>query len=324
MSDGVSVSVDPYSNTAVSNSINKRDANGELGKDAFLQLLVTQLQYQDPLSPMDNTQFVAQTAQFTALEQMQNLNTTMTNAQAFNVIGKNVYAYTYDSATGKSAEYEGIVDSVSIKNGKPYVKIGENEVAYSDVKSVYSATDYTSSMNNNMVVSQAMSLIGKNILAILVDENNKAAGYVEGKVDFVKFVDDVPVLSVGGKDVRTYEVISVSDEDLLIGKEISYAVSKDETESGAITDISFVTTTSKSTSEESKEATTTTQKVYMNVNGKLIEVQDINSIISSLAYVGKEVKSKSVSGTVDGVVVRDTKPYLVVGDKEVAYSDISK
>ncbi|MCL6515633.1 flagellar hook capping FlgD N-terminal domain-containing protein [Alicyclobacillus sp.] len=46
---------------------------GTLGKDAFLQLMVTQMRYQDPLQPMDNSQFLAQLAQFTALEQMTNV-----------------------------------------------------------------------------------------------------------------------------------------------------------------------------------------------------------------------------------------------------------
>lgn len=49
-------------------------AGGELGKDEFLQLLVTQLRYQDPLSPMQAEDFAAQLAQFSSLEQLMNAN----------------------------------------------------------------------------------------------------------------------------------------------------------------------------------------------------------------------------------------------------------
>ena len=80
----------------------------DLGKDAFLRLLVTQLNYQDPLSPMQNEAFVAQLAQFSALEQMQNinrnledsinadilLNKAMNNSLVTTLIGKDVIANT--------------------------------------------------------------------------------------------------------------------------------------------------------------------------------------------------------------------------------------
>lgn len=52
-------------------------AESRLGKDEFLKLLITQLQSQDPLNPTQDTEFVAQLAQFSSLEQLQNVNSTL-------------------------------------------------------------------------------------------------------------------------------------------------------------------------------------------------------------------------------------------------------
>ncbi len=59
----------------------KKTQSGDLDKDAFLRLLVTQLQNQDPLNPMEDREFIAQMAQFSSLEQIQNLNKTFESAQ---------------------------------------------------------------------------------------------------------------------------------------------------------------------------------------------------------------------------------------------------
>lgn len=58
-------------------STKKQGVDSGLGENAFLQLLVTQLQHQDPLQPQDDTQFLAQLAQFTSLEQLTNINTSL-------------------------------------------------------------------------------------------------------------------------------------------------------------------------------------------------------------------------------------------------------
>ena len=75
----------------------QRIAKDTLSKDAFLQILVTQLTHQDPTNPMEDRDFIAQMAQFSSLEQMQNLNKEFSRvteliamSQATALIGKNV------------------------------------------------------------------------------------------------------------------------------------------------------------------------------------------------------------------------------------------
>ncbi len=69
----------PASNTS---STKKNDMNS-LGQDAFLNLLVTQMQHQDPTQPMDNSAFIAQLAQFSSLEQLQQMNQSLATISQF-------------------------------------------------------------------------------------------------------------------------------------------------------------------------------------------------------------------------------------------------
>ncbi len=113
-------------------------ANDTLGKDAFLNLLITQMRYQDPLEPTTNEDFLAQMAQFSSLEQMTNLNTSVQLTQANGLIDKYIVADTVDELTGKRTEVIGIVDGVMLKQGVPYLYVGDKEVALSDVSTVVS------------------------------------------------------------------------------------------------------------------------------------------------------------------------------------------
>jgi flagellar basal-body rod modification protein FlgD len=127
----------------------RTNSGSDLGKDAFMKLMVAQLKYQDPSSPSDGTQFLAQTAQFTMVEKLSDLADSqekllsgqqqMLTAQlqlgASNMIGKTV---NYTDATG--AAKTGIVTGATISGSNPTVKIGNTDVALSNVTEVRSTT----------------------------------------------------------------------------------------------------------------------------------------------------------------------------------------
>lgn len=136
-------------NTSISSTKKDTTGTGILGKDAFLQLLVAQMKYQDPLNPSSDTEWVSQMAQFSSLEQMQNLNSTMTNSQAFSLIGQTV------SVTTDSGEVEGIVQYVNISDGTAYVSVNGLTYEADKVKSVLSA-DYIREQNGPKVTKQSL------------------------------------------------------------------------------------------------------------------------------------------------------------------------
>lgn len=117
----------------------KEDTKGtsELGKDAFLQLLVTQLQHQDPLSPQDNSEFVAQLAQFSSLEALQNLSSSMSNNQALTLVGKPVVVEVGKSdGMSETTTVAGYVEFVKMVDGKAMLSIKGELYKFDDLEEV--------------------------------------------------------------------------------------------------------------------------------------------------------------------------------------------
>lgn len=128
--------------TESQNSLKKANATDKnsMDKDAFLQLLVAQMQYQDPLEPTSNTEFISQYAQFSQVEQMQNMAGTTELSRATSLVGKEVYVKTTDS-TGEPSYKYGKVDYVVFENGKAYLSIEESLYSLDDLDTVVDA-DY--------------------------------------------------------------------------------------------------------------------------------------------------------------------------------------
>jgi flagellar basal-body rod modification protein FlgD len=111
----------------------------ELGKDQFLQILVTQLRNQDPMQPMQDKEFIAQMAQFSSLEQMVNMAKEMTSLRqsagmAAALIGKEVsWVETEDTGV---VNHSGIVDSIIWRDGNQFAKVNNVEVAMDKILSI--------------------------------------------------------------------------------------------------------------------------------------------------------------------------------------------
>ncbi len=97
-----------------------------LGPDAFLNLLTTQLQNQDPLNPIDDTQSVAELAQFSQLQASTNLQSSFSTfqqnfgvVQSASMIGKTVTVAGSTATTGNSSNVTGVVSGVTVTNGIP-------------------------------------------------------------------------------------------------------------------------------------------------------------------------------------------------------------
>ena len=152
MSNSVQYIQDVNNGQLNSNSVlNKNKSNNNsLGKDAFLKLLVTQLQHQDPLNPSSDTEFIAQLATFSQLEEMQNLSQNTANSQAFTLVGKEVVIKVEDSA-GNPVYILGKVDFVTLVNGKAHLSIDDNSYSIDKLYQVIDEEYYSENIDQEEV-----------------------------------------------------------------------------------------------------------------------------------------------------------------------------
>lgn len=188
--------------------------NTNLDKDAFLQLLVTQLKNQNPLEPMDNTEFIAQMAQFSSLEQAQNTNKTIKADSAYNLVNKLVKANHVDPKTNEITQVVGEVSMVRVDGDKVYLKVDGIEVLYDDVKEVtdlISPYDQMQAINQNFQMSSAFSLIGKDVKAkVAKDSTGKEFDEVEGKVTGVRMNEGKIFAQIGEEEVLLDTIYQVN------------------------------------------------------------------------------------------------------------------
>jgi flagellar basal-body rod modification protein FlgD len=133
----------------------RKAPDNELGKDAFLKLLVAQMKYQDPMNPSDGTEFIAQTAQFTLVEKMAAMaeqnDKMLANQQqltASTFIGRDV-AWTAKDDSGKEVKHSGTVTGISFTKDGPTLRVGTEDIPLSQIEAVAPVIDNPSDGTND-------------------------------------------------------------------------------------------------------------------------------------------------------------------------------
>lgn len=301
---------------------------GEMGKDQFLQLLVTQLKYQDPLKPMDDKEFVSQMAQFSSLEQMQNLNSSMSSMKAFSLMGKSIYANYTDTETGEQTFVNGIVEMVRVEKGKVFVRVGEHDIPIEEINEISDSTVKS--------VNELMQLVGKLVEGKLAEEGGGIID-VSGRVTSVKKENNVDYavleeIELSEVDVVLPEGVTEYKKDYLqrnIGKEV---IIQAQDELGMNVHIKAVLEDMKENGDKFDVKLSGVMVPVDNIRGiKQVSDTGSGSITNLMSLIGKNVDSRfkqengaavNISGQVARIRNSDNSNYAVLNGVRLTNADV--
>ena len=203
----------------------------DMDKNAFLKILATQMSNQDPTQSQDGTEYISQFAQFASMEQMSNLNNTMSQFASQSLIGKGVMLNAYDN---NGRPITGIVKSVNqqgsnILVGVEYLdengSVAMGEFKKGDVTSVVEAnSNNLEYINNNMSMLVASSMINKDV-EFVVESDNKSENStpiyekLNGVVESVIIENNMVKLNIREEDTNEINSVTLDKISKVEGKE---------------------------------------------------------------------------------------------------------
>ena len=198
--------------SSLSKSTKSSDA---LDKEDFLKLLVAQMQYQDPLEPTSNTEYISQFATFSELEQMQNVSNSMDMYRASNLVGQTVIMKVTNKSTGETSEIMGRVDYVMYEGSKAYLSINDELYSIDDLDTVVDPTYLEAYDKTQAVAAQIAKLPKLDKLTIKNREDvEKALAAYDALNDYEKtfFQSDAKALIESYRE-KMKEIVAIAEKD---------------------------------------------------------------------------------------------------------------
>lgn len=203
-------------------------AGGAMGKDQFLKLLIAQMQNQDPLNPMDGMQFASQLAQFSSVEQLEELNSafasqsaaqsamlsSVNGSVAVSTFGREVVAVGDQISVGGDQKPQAMFDAPA---GGGRAKVHVLNAAGSEVATV--DLGYVDEGLRTADLSRATADLPAGTYTYQVDitdaggTESPAQTYMSGKIDGVRYTSDGPVLTAGGITIPFGSILKILQAD---------------------------------------------------------------------------------------------------------------
>ena len=194
----------------------EKKANDGLDKDAFLQLLVAEMQYQDPLEPTTNTEYISQFATFSQLEATQNVELSNKISMANDLVGKQVIMKSRNDA-GVMQYEDGKVDYAYLENGKVFLSVNGNLHNIDDLDSVIEE-EYLDAVNLGTTMQTVINKLPAVNSVTLADEDKiaQARELYDSLTDYQKQhvpADAVTKLNELGKVISALKESTESDDE---------------------------------------------------------------------------------------------------------------
>ncbi len=224
----MSVTIDGVSSlSSLESAITTASETDAMGQESFMNLLVTQLQNQDPLDPQSNEEFVAQLAQFSSLEQLVNLNSgvdalymasaSMNNATMTQLLGRDAVAWSdefyYDGSGAGEINFDA---SESASSATLTISNEDGDVVWSgelgalesgEGSYTWDGTDQDGQSVEEGIYSFSISATNDS------GEDVEVSGQIVGQVDGMSYEDGTPVPSINGVEFQLGDILRVETTD---------------------------------------------------------------------------------------------------------------